>query len=108
MKKILEMISATSYIVRLSELIFLSKWLGGGIGRRAGFKIQYLHGCASSILARATIIFLFLKFLFPERYLQFQILNPAPQLIDPFPNPIHGLSEILIKQKQCHFLRANV
>jgi hypothetical protein len=29
-------------------------WLGGGIGRRAGLKIQYPQGCESSSLSRAT------------------------------------------------------
>ena len=40
---------------RSVRLRILSLWLSGGIGRRAGFKIQYLHGCAGSTPAWATI-----------------------------------------------------
>ena len=45
---------------------------GGGTGRRAGFKIRFLYGSASSILALGTI-----KFYPISNFLKFKNLNPS-------------------------------
>ncbi len=53
LKEILERDAKRPYFKPSLETLL--KWPCGGIGRRAGLKIQYLHGCGSSILPGATI-----------------------------------------------------